>query len=47
MEGDLKGRLPKPQWKITSMEDNLNVRQPQWKTISLDDNLNARGHYSR
>ena len=29
-----------PQWKMTSMEDELNERRPQWKTTSMKDNLN-------
>ena len=40
MEDDHNGRR-QPQWKTTSMEDNingrqLNGRQPQWKTISME-----------
>ena len=31
-----------PQWKMTSMEDNLNGRQPQKKTTSMEDDLNGR-----
>ena len=42
MEGDLQGSLPKHQWKITSMEDNLNGRRPEWKTNSMVDDLNGR-----
>ena len=30
----LNGKLP--QWKTTSMEDNLNGRRPQWKTASME-----------
>ena len=52
MEDDHNGRWP--QWKTTSMEDNLNGRQrtsieqdfngrwPQWKTTSIEDNLYGR-----
>ena len=29
-----------PQWKMTSMEDDLNRRQLQWKTTSMQDDLN-------
>ena len=45
MEYNLNGR--QPQWKATSMEDNLNEdnlneRWPEWKTNSMEDNLNGR-----
>ena len=45
MENDLneKGHQWKgPQYKTTSMEEDLNRRQPQWKTNSIEDNLNGR-----
>ena len=29
-----------PQWKKTSMEDNLNVRLRKWETTSIEDGLN-------
>ena len=29
-----------PQWKTTSIEDDLNGRQTQWNTTSIEDNLN-------
>ena len=42
MEDDLYGR--QPQWKMNSMEDNLNERrlnerQTQWKTMSMEDDI--------
>ena len=42
MEDDLNGRSP--QWKTTSMEDNLNGddingRQPQWKMTTMEENI--------
>ena len=43
MEGDLNGK--KPQWNMTSMEDNLNdnlnARQHQWNKTSMEDQLNG------
>ena len=32
----------RPQWKMTSMEDDINGRRPQWKMISMEDELNER-----
>ena len=45
MEEDLSRR--RPQWKTTSVEDDLTGRQThwkryQWKTTSLEDNLGGR-----
>ena len=39
---NLKFELRQPQWKQTSIEDDLNGRQPQWKTTTMEDNLNGR-----
>ena len=30
------------QWKMTSVEDDLNGRRTQWKTTSMEDDLNVR-----
>ena len=37
---NLNGR--RPQWKTTSIEDDLKVRQPQWKKTSMEDDINGR-----
>ena len=37
MEYDLDGR--QPQWKTTSMKDNLNGRQSHCMMTSFEDNL--------
>ena len=47
MEDNLNGRHlngRRPQWKTTSMEDDLNRRRPQGKTTSMEDDLNGRRH---
>ena len=40
MEYDHSGR--QPQWKETSMGENLNGRGTQLKTTSIEGNLNER-----
>ena len=45
MEDDLNGRClngRQPQWKTTSMEDDLNGRRPQWKLTLKEDDLKGR-----
>ena len=48
MEDYLNGRQHKwktnsrrSQWKMTSIEDELNGREPQWKTTAIEEALNG------